>query len=50
MTGATADANGTHGLVPAPAKGNQGQFLRGDGKWLLQQILNMGQLPLLRQV
>lgn len=33
MTGATADANGTHGLVPAPAKGNQGQFLRGDGKW-----------------
>lgn len=33
MTGATADANGTHGLVPAPAKGNQGQFLRCDGKW-----------------
>ena len=33
MTGATADANGTHGLVPAPAKGNQGQFLRGDGTW-----------------
>lgn len=33
MTGATADANGTHGLVPAPAKGNQGRFLRGDGKW-----------------
>lgn len=33
MTGATVDANGTHGLVPAPAKGNQGQFLRGDGKW-----------------
>ena len=33
MIGATADANGTHGLVPAPAKGNQGQFLRGDGKW-----------------
>lgn len=33
MTGATADANGTHGLVPAPAKGAQGQFLRGDGTW-----------------
>ena len=24
---------GTHGLVPAPAAGKQGQFLRGDGTW-----------------
>ena len=33
MTGATADAAGKAGLVPAPAAGKQGQFLRGDGTW-----------------
>lgn len=33
MTGATASAAGTEGLVPAPDKGNEGLFLRGDGKW-----------------
>ena len=33
MTGATSDAAGGDGLVPAPAKGAQGQFLRGDGTW-----------------
>ena len=33
MKAATADAAGTHGLVPAPAAGKQGQFLRGDGTW-----------------
>ena len=33
MTGATASAAGKTGLVPAPAKGNQGKFLRGDGTW-----------------
>lgn len=33
MTGATADRAGTDGLVPAPAAGKQGQFLRGDGTW-----------------
>lgn len=33
MKGATADAAGTHGLVPAPAAGNQGKYLRGDGTW-----------------
>lgn len=31
--GATADANGGSGLVPTPAKGKQGQYLRGDGTW-----------------
>ena len=31
--GATADAAGGSGLVPAPAKGAQGQFLKGDGTW-----------------
>ncbi|WP_024348178.1 hypothetical protein [Lacrimispora indolis] len=33
MTGATSSAAGTHGLVPAPAAGNQAKFLRGDGTW-----------------
>lgn len=33
MTAATASAAGTNGLVPAPAAGKQGQFLRGDAKW-----------------
>ena len=30
---ATADAAGGTGLVPAPAKGQQGLYLRGDGAW-----------------
>lgn len=33
MSGATASAAGTHGLVPAPAAGKQAQYLRGDGTW-----------------
>lgn len=33
MTGATGEANGTHGLVPAPVAGAQGKYLRGDGTW-----------------
>lgn len=33
MTGATASAAGKSGLVPAPAAGTQGKFLRGDGTW-----------------
>lgn len=33
MTGATSSAAGAVGLVPAPAKGNQSSFLRGDGTW-----------------
>lgn len=33
MTAATASAAGAAGLVPAPAAGKQGQFLRGDGTW-----------------
>lgn len=31
--GATADAAGAHGLVPAPAKGTTGSFLKSDGSW-----------------
>lgn len=33
MAGATADAAGTSGLVPAPVAGEQDKFLRGDGTW-----------------
>lgn len=33
MTGATANANGSSGLVPQPVKGDKSWFLRGDGKW-----------------
>lgn len=33
MTGATSSVNGSAGLVPAPASGNQAKFLRGDGTW-----------------
>jgi hypothetical protein len=35
MKAATSSANGAAGLVPAPAAGKQGQFLRGDGTWTL---------------
>lgn len=33
FTGATSSAAGTAGLVPAPAKGKTGLFLRSDGTW-----------------
>ena len=34
MKGASASAAGTQGLVPAPEKGKQNSFLRGDGTWV----------------
>ena len=33
FTGASASAAGTSGLVPQPTKGQEGYYLRGDGKW-----------------
>lgn len=33
MTGASASADGTSGLVPLPTAGNENRFLRGDGSW-----------------
>lgn len=33
MTGASAGDAGASGLVPAPAAGDQGKFLKGDGTW-----------------
>lgn len=40
MTAATDSAAGKAGLVPAPAAGAQGKFLRGDGTW--QDIASSG--------
>ena len=33
MTGATSSANGSEGLVPAPAAGDQDKYLKADGTW-----------------
>lgn len=48
MTGATADAAGTSGLVPAPAAGAQDKFLRGDGAWATplsdEQLTTLGKV------
>ena len=33
MGGATTQASGTAGLVPAPSAGHEGEFLRADGTW-----------------
>ena len=33
LSGASSSAAGKAGLVPAPAKGDEGKFLRGDGTW-----------------
>ena len=35
MTGATAEAAGAAGFVPAPAAGKNTSFLRGDGTWVV---------------
>jgi len=33
FTGASSQADGASGLVPAPEQGDQEKFLRGDGEW-----------------
>lgn len=38
MTGASSSAAGATGLVPAPAKGDQEKFLRGDGTWVAASV------------
>lgn len=38
--GATADTAGSSGLVNAPAKGQQGLYLRGDGTWAVPPDTN----------
>lgn len=48
MTGATADAAGASGLVPAPAAGEQDKYLRGDGMWAAplsdEQLTTLGKV------
>lgn len=47
-TGATASTAGAHGLVPAPAAGDQDKVLRGNGAWsaLLDLVYPVGALYL----
>ncbi|MDE7339745.1 MAG: hypothetical protein K2N80_04170, partial [Lachnospiraceae bacterium] len=45
MKGATADADGTHGLVPAAVAGKQTAFLRGDGTWVNLSTSLAGTVP-----
>lgn len=40
MTGATANAAGKAGLVPAPAAGDQNKVLKGDGSWADEKLKN----------
>lgn len=40
MGAASADAAGSAGLVPAPAKGDQAKFLRADGTWVVPTDTN----------
>lgn len=48
MVGATADAAGTSGLVPAPVAGEQDKYLRGDGVWAAplsdEQLTTLGKV------
>ena len=47
MTGADSNTAGTAGLVPAPAAGDNGKFLRGDGTWvnlIIDQIYPVGSI------
>ena len=41
MTGATDEAAGKAGLVPAPQIGDQNKFLRGDGNWAEVPVVNL---------
>lgn len=43
MTGATSQAAGTSGLVPAPAAGDDTKYLSGDGLW---KTISQYQLPI----
>lgn len=40
FVGATATTNGSKGLAPAPAAGDQLKFLRGDGTWVVPTNTN----------
>lgn len=42
MTGASAEAAGAHGLVPAPQQGDEGKFLTGAGTWSTISLTSFG--------
>ena len=42
MTAASASDAGSSGLVPAPAAGSQGKFLKGDGTWATPAVSEGG--------
>ena len=42
MSGAAAGADGTSGLVPAPAAGDQDKVLKGEGSWGEVSLASMG--------
>ena len=42
MTGASSSTNGTNGLVPAPAAGDQDKYLKADGTWGAMNVSNDG--------
>ena len=47
MTGADSNTAGTAGFVPAPAAGDNGKFLRGDGTWVsltIDQVYPVGSI------
>ena len=44
MTGATASAAGSVGLVPAPPSGDETSFLRSDGQWAKPTNFTWGML------
>ena len=44
MIGATANLNGSGGIVPAPKAGDQNKFLKGDGTWALSPAGNVDYL------
>lgn len=50
MKGATADADGTSGLVPSPAQGADSKFLRGDGAWAALSPSDIGAVPISRKI
>lgn len=41
FTGASSSAAGAHGLVPAPAAGDDTKFLAGDGVWKTVSVYNL---------
>lgn len=44
FTGATSSTAGTSGLAPAPAAGDDGKFLKGDGLWSLLASTDLNSL------